>query len=255
MRTRRLFAAIGALGLMVIAVGWRGAEEWRGFGMNPSLAAMSTGATVTGVVKFRGTPPTMPAVDMSKEPECRDHYASPPRDQAVVVDDNGALSSVFVYVKAGLDDNVRDAVPRDSAWIDQVNCRYEPHVLGAQVGQRIAIRNSDSVLHNVNAKPTLNRGFNISQPAQGMVSSRKFRAPEVMVRIVCDVHGWMTAYVGVLPHPYFVTTGDDGSFAIPDLPPGTYTIEAWHEKYGTQTVEVTVGTDETKAIEFTFEAG
>ena len=141
------------------------------------------------------------------------------------------------------------------AWIDQVNCRYEPRVLGARVGQRIAVRNSDPVMHNVNAKPTQNRGFNISQPVQGMVSSRRFRIPEVMVRVGCDVHAWMGAYVGILPHPFFATTGDNGSFAIPDLPPGTYTIEAWHEKYGTQTAEVTVGEGESKAIEFTFGDG
>ena len=120
------------------------------------------------------------------------------------------------------------------------------------VGQRIAVKNSDPVLHNVNAKPKQNRGFNISQPAQGMVSVRNFRMPEVMVQVACDVHGWMSAYVGVLPHPYFATTGDDGSFSIPDLPAGTYTIEAWHEEFGTQTAEVTVGADDAKSIEFTF---
>ena len=238
---------MGALGLAVFAVGWGG-------GPDRLPATSATAATVTGVVKFQGSPPTMPAIDMSGEAVCNDQHSSPPQERTVVVNGNGTLKDAFVYVKAGLDESVRHPAPRDSAWIDQVNCRYEPRVVGAQVGQRIAIRNSDPVLHNVNAKPTENRGFNISQPAQGMVSSRNFRVPEVMVRIACDVHGWMSAYVGVLPHPYFATTGDDGSFAIPDLPPGTYTLEAWHEQYGTQTMEVTVGADETSAIEFSFGA-
>lgn len=248
----RSFATWSALGMAVLVVGAGGSAAPWVVPVSSPTADPAPAATVRGVVKFQGTAPTMPAIDMSAESVCNDHYASPPTEQRVVVNGNGTLKNVFVYVKAGLDASARPAASADSAWIDQENCMYTPRVVGAMVGQRIAIRNSDPVLHNVNAKPTENRGFNISQPAQGMVSARNFRLPEVMVPIQCDVHGWMHAYVGVLSHPYFATTGDDGSFAIAGLPAGTYTIEAWHEEFGVKTVEVTVGADETKTVEFTF---
>ncbi len=212
----------------------------------------ATAARITGTVRFEGSAPAMPVIDMSEEPACRDKYPEPPRAQTVVVNPNGTLKNVFVYVKSGLDTTLRFPVPKDSVWLDQSGCRYEPHVFGIQVGQTLVIKNSDPVLHNINAKPTANRGFNISQPQLGMVSSRTFQVPEVMVPVGCDVHGWMSSYIGVLRHPYFSVSGGDGSFSIARLPPGTYTLEAWHEQYGTQTLEVTVGSNETKTVEFVF---
>ncbi len=126
--------------------------------------------------------------------------------------------------------------------VDNESCAFEPHVSIGHVGGKVAAKNSDPVLHNINAKPQQQRGFNISQPKQGMTTKRTFNQREVMVRVECDVHGWMSAYVGVLDNPYFATTGDQGGF----------TIEAWHERYGTQTQQVTVGQGETKTVEFTF---
>lgn len=256
MRLHDLFATTG---LAALALTGCGGGEGGGAGGGGGAAARAafpvdttTAATITGTIRFQGTPPRMATIDMSEEPACRDKYAEPPRAQTVVVGANGALKNVFVYVKAGLDTTLRFPVPADSAWIDQAGCRYEPHVFGAQVGQTIAIKNSDPVLHNINAKPTANRGFNISQPQAGMVSTRTFLVPETMVPIGCDVHGWMSAYVGVLSHPYFGTSADDGTFTIRRLPPGTYTLEAWHERFGTQTMQVTVGANETKTVEFTF---
>src|SRR5438876_185322 len=105
----------------------------------------------------------------------------------------------------------------------------------------------------VRGKGVKNRPFNISQPT-AMTSTRTFSAPEVMVPLECNVHGWMQAYLGVLPHPFYAVTGADGSFTIKGLPPGTYTIEAWHEKYGTQTATVTVAGTESKTQDFTFAA-
>lgn len=212
----------------------------------------TTAAVITGSIRFQGTAPAMPVIDMSDEPACRDKYPQPPRGQTVVVNANGTLKNVFIYIKAGLDTTLRFPVPSDSAWIDQNGCRYEPHVLGMQAGQTLAIKNSDAVLHNINAKPSTNRGFNISQPQAGMVSTRTFLVPEVPVPVGCDVHGWMGAFVGVLSHPYFAVSGDDGSFTIRRLPPGTYTVEAWHEQYGAQTMQVTVGPSESKTADFTF---
>jgi hypothetical protein len=120
------------------------------------------------------------------------------------------------------------------------------------VGQPIEILNSDPVLHNIKAVPTANRGFNISQPSEGMKTTRTFTTQEVMVPLQCNVHGWMHASVGVLSHPFFATSGEDGTFSIKGLPAGTYELEAWHEKLGTQTMKVTVTENGTATAEFTF---
>jgi carboxypeptidase family protein len=220
----------------------------------PPAAATQGGATISGRVKFTGTKPTNPAIDMSEEPQCKSKYQTPPRAETVVVNANGTLANAFVYVKSGLPASATYTAPATPAVIDQDGCHYVPHVFGIQVGQQLEIRNSDPLLHNIKAKATKNRPFNISQPRAGMKTTRTFNAPEVMVSLECNVHGWMNAYAGVLPHPFFAVTGSDGSFSIKGLPPGTYTVEAWHEKYGTQTASVTVAGTESKTAELTFAA-
>jgi hypothetical protein len=136
--------------------------------------------------------------------------------------------------------------------IDQNGCLYNPRVFGVMVGQPIEIRNSDPVLHNIKAVPTANRGFNISQPSQGMTTTRTFTTAEVMVPFECNVHGWMNAWVGVLTHPFHATSGADGGFSIQGLPAGTYELEAWHEKFGTRTISVTVAEGGSATAEFSF---
>ena len=138
--------------------------------------------------------------------------------------------------------------------LDQNGCRYHPHVFGVMVGQNIEIKNSDPLLHNIKAIAKKNRPFNVSQPNAGMTKTVTFAQPEVMVNLECNVHGWMHAYAGVRPDPFFAVSKPDGSFTISGLPPGTYTIEAWHEKFGTQTATVTIAGTETKAQNFTFAA-
>jgi hypothetical protein len=143
--------------------------------------------------------------------------------------------------------------PSEPVVLDQKNCRYEPHILGVQTDQTIVIRNSDPFLHNIHPVPENNRGFNVGQPTQGMETERTFSSPEIMIPVGCDVHGWMSAYIGVLDHPYFAVTGSDGSFQIPNLPPGEYTIEAWHETFGVKEMKVTVDEGGTATADFTFE--
>lgn len=219
-----------------------------------SAADAQAGATVTGRVKFTGAKPTNPAIDMSEEPQCKSKYQTSPRAETVVVNANGTLANVFVYVKSGLPADAKYPAPTTPVVIDQDGCRYTPHVFGIQVGQPLEIRNSDPLLHNIKAKATKNRGFNISQPRAGLKTTRTFNAAEVTVALECNVHGWMQAYAGVVPHPFYAVTGADGSFSIKGLPAGTYTLEAWHEKYGTQTATVTVAGTESKTAEFTFAA-
>jgi len=222
--------------------------------MRPPLPPAQGGATISGKVKFTGAKPAMPKIDMSEEPKCKAKYtAAPPTDEAVVVNANGTLDNVFVYVKSGLPASYKAPAPAGPVTLDQDGCRYHPHVFGILVGQALAIKNSDGILHNIKAKGTKNRPFNISQPTT-MTSERTFTAPEVMVPLECNVHGWMHSWLGVLPHPFFSVSGSDGSFTIKGLPPGTYTVEAWHEKYGAQTATVTVAGSETKTADFSFAA-
>ncbi|HEY3052503.1 MAG TPA: carboxypeptidase regulatory-like domain-containing protein, partial [Thermoanaerobaculia bacterium] len=120
-------------------------------------------------------------------------------------------------------------------------------------GQPLQIKNSDATLHNIHALPNVNSQFNEGQPVQGMVSTKKFDKPEIVpFRIKCDVHGWMKAFMAVLPHPYHSVSAMNGTFTIGNLPPGTYTLTAWHEKYGTQEQQVVVGPKESKQVTFTF---
>jgi hypothetical protein len=208
-------------------------------------------AVVTGRVMFTGSRPAPQRIDMSEEPTCAQKHPEGAFVEQLVVNDNGTLRNVFVYVKEGLPANLTFPTPRQPVEIDQNGCIYNPRVFGIQAGQTLNIRNSDGLLHNIKAVPTINRPFNISQPTN-MVTGRSFASVEVTVPLECNVHSWMNAYVGVLPHPYFSTTGTDGTFSIRRLPPGTYTIEAWHERLGTQTQQVTVGANETRDVVFTF---
>jgi plastocyanin len=156
-----------------------------------------------------------------------------------------------VYVKDGLG-NLKFPVPTTPVVLDQKGCAYTPRVFGIQVGQPLDIVNSDETLHNVHAMPAANREFNRGQALLGMKYTTVFTTPEVMLPFKCDVHRWMNAWVGVLEHPFYAVSSSGGAFAIRGLPPGTYTIEAWHEKLGTQTQTVTVGAKESATISFSF---
>ena len=217
-------------------------------GAAPVAAAGS--ASIQGTVRFDGTAPAPEKIKMDADPVCQQQHATPVYAEGVVVDANGALKNVLVYVKEGAKGPF--ATPSSPVVLNQAGCWYTPHVFGIQVNQPLEIVNSDPTLHNVNAKPTANPPFNVAQPSKGMKTTKKFTTTEVGVKFKCNVHPWMHAYATVLEHPYFGVSGADGSFAITGLPSGTYVIEAWHEKLGTQTQTVTVGDGESTSIAFTF---
>jgi plastocyanin len=215
-------------------------------------AAPADGATVSGKITFEGTPPAPTPVKLSGDPYCEKSNPGM-TTEAAVVGANGALANVFVYVKDGLGNQVYPA-PATPVVLDQKGCHYTPHVIGIQVGQALQIVNSDDTLHNVHGLAKTNKEFNQGQPIQGMKMTHVFSAREVMVPFKCDVHGWMNAWVGVLDHPFYAVSTADGAFSLKGLPAGTYTIEAWHERFGTQTQTVTIGEKESKEIAFTFKA-
>src|SRR5436190_2401899 len=214
----------------------------------------ATAGSVSGTVALDGMAPKNEGIKMNADPVCLREAKGPQAQETYSVSDDGkSLANVFVYVKDGLGNYAYDP-PTEPARIDQKECRYHPHVFGMRVNQPLEIINSDPTLHNIHALPKSNQEFNNGQPIQGMKMTHTFTQKEVMVPFKCDVHGWMNAYVGVLDHPYYATTDKSGKFELKDLPPGTYTIEAWHEKLGTQEQKVTLGPKESKEVMFTFKA-
>jgi hypothetical protein len=219
----------------------------------PAAAApvSADAATLTGSIKFAAAaPPAMGNIPMGADPYCQSQHSTPAKDEEVVVGPAGELANVFVYIK-----DVKGSFPAPSTaeLLDQKGCQYFPHVHGVMVGQPLQIRNSDSTLHNVHAMAEVNSPFNEGQPVQGMVATKKFDKAEMKpFRIKCDVHGWMKSWLAVMPHPFYAVSSMAGSYTIPNLPPGQYTVVAWHEKYGQQEQQVTVGAKESKAVDFTF---
>ena len=214
----------------------------------------ATAATVKGVVTITGTAPKNEPIRMNADPVCvKEAKGNVTQETYMVGADGKSIANVFVYVKDGLSGSF--PAPTTPAKLDQVGCRYHPHVFGVQVGQPLEILNSDPTLHNIHATPKNNQEFNNGQPIQGMKTTQTFKAKEVMVPFKCDVHGWMNAYVAVLDHPFFAVTDAEGKFEIKGLPAGTYTLEAWHEKLGAVTQSVTVAAKDSKDVNFSLTVG
>lgn len=211
----------------------------------------STAATLAGKAVFEGTAPPNAVINMSSDPACGEAGKGNVTSESIVVD-NGGLQNVFVYIKDGLGNKYIFDTPTDPVKLDQKGCRYVPHVVGLRTTQPLEVMNSDSTLHNVHGMPETNREFNVGQPVTGMKNTVTFTTPEVLIPFKCDVHSWMHAYIGVVSHPYFAVSGGGGKFELRTIPPGTYTIEAVHEKLGRQSQTVTLGEKESKEITFTF---
>ncbi|MCA1584324.1 MAG: carboxypeptidase regulatory-like domain-containing protein [Acidobacteria bacterium] len=212
----------------------------------------ATAGALSGTVVLEGTPPAATVIRLDGDPTCAKLNGSSERTtDFLVMGENNSLQNVFIYVKEGVE-RLTFPAPADPVVLDQQQCRYVPHVLGIQVGQPLAIRNSDPLLHNVRADGAINQPFNLGQPIQGMTMTRTFTTREIMVPFKCDVHAWMSAFIGVLDHPFHAVSDGSGRFSLAGLPPGSYTIEAWHEKLGTQTQQVTIGPNESKTLSFAF---
>jgi plastocyanin len=176
---------------------------------------------------------------MSGEPACVAAHHGIAYDESLVVNPNGTLANAFVYIKSGLEGKTFE-VPKVAAVIDQRGCWFHPRVLGIQTGQTLQVTNSDPVTHNIHPLAQINREWNHSQGQGDAPLARKFLKPEVMIRVKCNIHSWMRAYIGVVEHPYFAVTGADGAFEIRNVPPGDYVVEAWQEALGSQEQKMTV---------------
>ncbi len=210
----------------------------------------ATAAIVRGRVTFNGSIPKNPAISMSADAFCVHANPGQPIDDSVIVGPEGGLQNAFVYVKDDMSGYAFDP-PVGAARLEQKGCRFTPHVVGLRVGQVLELANRDETLHNIHAVTRVNDDFNVGA-IPGAVIRRSFNAPETMIAIKCDVHSWMTAYAGVVAHPYFAVTDANGYFDLKGVPPGEYAITARHEKFGTRVERVRVGPRETKDVAFTF---
>lgn len=214
--------------------------------------AALAGGTIKGRIRLEGKPRANPLIRMGMDPKCADLNRGQRRAQElVVVGADGGLANAFVKLQGPVAGG--GAVPSTPVVLDQRGCFYTPRVLGARVGQTLQIRNSDEVLHNLHSLSPKANAFNVSQPKAGMTYDVKLQDEDAMLRLKCDIHGWMTAYVGVVNHPYFAVSGANGEFEIRNVPVGSRAIRVWHEQYGelTQTVRVAAGAPTTVDFNYT----
>ncbi|MEZ5363583.1 MAG: carboxypeptidase regulatory-like domain-containing protein [Bryobacterales bacterium] len=208
-------------------------------------------ATVSGKIMLEGEAPKPVRLNLGADEDCKAMHTEPLFSEQVVVNDDGSLQNVFVYVKSGLEGK-SFAPSKDIVTIDQVGCVYKPHVVGVQVGQTLRVTNDDPTLHNVHPLPRTNPEFNKSQGAGAGPIDTTFSKPELMIPVKCNIHPWMRAYINVAANPFFSVTGADGTFTIKGLPAGEYTIEAVHEKYGNSEAKVIVGEGESATVDLKF---
>jgi Polysaccharide lyase family 4, domain II len=207
--------------------------------------------SVTGMVRYRGLRPAPKMIDMSSDPACVEAHHGKAFDESLMIGPKGSLGNAFVYIKAGLEGKNFES-PTTPVTIDQRGCWFRPHVVGIQTNQPLQVINSDPVTHNIHPMAAVNREWNHSQGPEDPPITRKFIKPEVMIPVKCNIHSWMHAYIGVLEHPYFVVSGQDGSFEIKNLPAGTYTLAVWQEKLGTQEQTITISPQKNATADFMF---
>jgi plastocyanin len=210
----------------------------------------SGAANLKGTVRFEGVVPKPKLISMAADPGCAKQHSSPVFAQEVVTDAKGDLQNVIVFVSEGLGDRTFDP-PTQPLVVEQKGCMYAPHVLAVRANQPLHMVNEDPTSHNIHPTPANNREWNKAQPP-GTSVDESFAREEIAIPVKCNLHPWMHGYIAVFKHPFFAVTGKDGSFDLSSLPPGTYTIKAWHEKLGTATQTITIGANETKEISFVF---
>ena len=219
------------------------------------IGVVSAG-TLKGHVNFDGKGPKPKKVKMGADPVCGSSHSKPVYSESFKMAKDGSLAEVLVYLR---NVNYKGGVPKKSVVLNQKGCVYMPHVFGMMRGQTLLIKNSDATLHNIHSMPKLNKEFNFAMPKVVKEKAIKIAKPEHAMYIKCDVHPWMKSYISIFNHPYFSVTDDTGHYQIDNIPPGTYTVIAWQEKFKnketkewkTLNATVTIGDGDT-GQDFTF---
>lgn len=215
------------------------------------IALTASAATLVAKVTLKTAPPAARVINTNADPYCATaHKTQKLTSEEVVPNPDGTLKNVMVWVREGISGNFQP--PKTPIVLDQQGCHYVPHVVAMMAGQPILIRNSDNTLHNIHPLPKVNTPFNIGMPTRGMQQEKVFAKAENPFHVKCDVHPWMSGFIGVFDHPFFGVSNDKGVVEIANLPAGTYTIESWHEKYGAKFQKVTVAASDRKEIDFTY---
>jgi hypothetical protein len=203
---------------------------------------------IRGKVTYEGTPPKYRPLDMVNEPTCAKHYTTPQLPENVVAGPDNGLKNVVVYISAGIQE---ESPPTQAALLKQWGCRYMPHVLAVETNQEIWVQNEDSVAHTVHPMARINKEVNRSQPPGTPPLVIKYDKPEV-IRVKCELHPWMRGIFVVLKNSHYSVSDGSGSFSLPNLPPGKYTVKAWHEQFGEQSQVVSISSGEKKELNFVF---
>ena len=261
MKGKSLLSMAGAVGLAIAMISCGGGSQPATEAPAGGAPAASSGkpvdasmaGSVKGMIKLDGAAPKMKTINMAAEPVCAKQHTTPAMTEDVVTGAGGALANVIVYLKGDFSAYSFDA-PSGAVTIDQKGCQYTPHVLALRTGQSLMVTNSDMTTHNIHPVPKDNREWNESQPPGAAPINQSFAREEVAIPVKCNVHPWMKGYIGVFASPYFQVTGNDGSFELKNVPPGTYMLTAWHETYGATDMMVTVGAKEEKTVNLTYKA-
>jgi len=212
--------------------------------------ALMFAGTISGKVTYTGTPVKPKPISMTKEPSCAKQHPTPITTETIVTGANNTLENVVVYISAGADDA---NAPAQAVTFTQRGCQYIPHVIALHTGQELRVVNGDQTSHNIHPMAKANPEWNKSQPPGAPPIVQMFDNPE-FISVKCQIHPWMRAWFAVLKTNHVSITGNGGAFSLPNLPPGKYTVTAWHEDYGTQTQDVTITGNETKSLDFSFKA-
>jgi hypothetical protein len=238
-----------------------GSDNSGGTTAGTKYAPTGNEGTITGKVNLNGEPPAPAKIDMAQDANCASK--NPNAVTETVVAKDGKLQNVFVYIKDGTTADNKKIVdfsfdtPTTEVSLDQVGCHYVPHVIGMQPNQKLKVINSDPTGHNIHALPKSGSGneeWNESQPGGAPPITKTFKRSEILVPVKCNQHPWMKAYIGVVKHPFYAVSKEDGSFEIKGVPAGTYTVVAWHEKYGEKTAQVKVDAKGSATSDFSFDA-
>jgi plastocyanin len=237
-----LFSLIGVGAVTLVALGTT----------STPIAAQGGTGTIVGHVRYMGPTPVLPVIRMGADPRCNKLYVGKrPTAPTFVVGADGAFANVLVNLDGSFPNT---PLPTAPVVLNQKDCMYAPRVLGARIGQTLQVTNEDPTDHNVHSLSKAGNDFNRTQLVNGKPFDVALKATELL-RITCDNHTWMTAYVGIMDNPYYAVSGTDGAFTIANVPAGKQSVKAWHEVMGMQTQMIDVQAGKTTTVDFTFAPG